>query len=205
MQGVREYAVGPALTLIHPGRQYQLRRRHLKNIQDGSSSEQRGLSWYDLRTSYLLDSALSGAISGGFLYTWKRPCFHNAYTWVCLLFLGGRPGVVPGLATGALMCTMLQWCVNELNILRIEYVAGKVAIPVPVANYTSETESPHKAAYSLQPSLQPETKSWHDRFFSLFGRRVSDEEYLKRLKAERDSHLLRIEQLEKELHDRPAS
>ena len=74
MQGIREYIVGPALTLTHPGKQYQLRRKKLKDVVDGVSSERETLTWSDIRTSYLLDSAISGAIAGGILNTWKRKC-----------------------------------------------------------------------------------------------------------------------------------
>ncbi|KAG6335846.1 hypothetical protein ID866_3236 [Astraeus odoratus] len=167
---IREYIVGPVLTLTHPGKQYQSRRRELKNIVDGLPREEQPLSWSDVRTFRLLDSAISGAMAGGILNVWKR----------------GRVGFMPGLGTGALVCTLLQWSANEFNILRISYVSRKTTV----------------SSHMTQP---PGEESWGDRVFSLFGRRVSDGDYLNRLRAERDAHLRRIEELEKDLGPKPKS
>lgn len=186
---IREYVVGPALTLTHPGKQYQLRRKNMKDL-DGISRAREILTWSDIRTSYLLDSAISGAISGGILNTWKR----------------GRAGLVPGLGTGALMCTILQWTVNEFDIFRIGYVSRQTTEFIPATNDTAKRSLAENTLPSptYPTSFQPfKGKSWKDRVLSVFGRHVSDEDYLKRLKTERDTYLCRIEELERELHEKP--
>lgn len=125
----------------------------------------------------------------------------------CLVFLsctlGGRHGLAPGLATGALICTLLQWGFNEFNILRIRYVSAKSATPVQHTIHKSidqsssaESESPTPAAMQPTPVETPSYHSPMDHIFSMFGRRVSDEKYLERLKMERDSYLRRIAELE---------
>ncbi|KIM65331.1 hypothetical protein SCLCIDRAFT_1212502 [Scleroderma citrinum Foug A] len=188
---IREYIVGPALTLTHPGKQYQLRRENMKDFVDGISREREMLTWSDIRTSCLLDSAISGAITGGILNTWKR----------------GRAGLVPGLGTGALMCTILQWTVNEFDIFRIAYVSRQTTEFIPATNDTAKRSPIAESSFpspthptSSQPS---DGESWKDRVLSVFGRQVSDEVYLKRLKTERDTYLRRIEELEREVHEKP--
>lgn len=111
--------------------------------------------------------------------------------------LGGRPGLVPGLTTGALMCTLLQWCFNEFNIFRIRYVSANSAAPSQDTIHGSSD-----AKQSLSEAMQPtsvESPTLHSpmqRILSMFGQRVSDEKYLERLKMERDYHLRRIAELE---------
>jgi len=107
--------------------------------------------------------------------------------------IGGRSGTVPGLATGAVMCGLFQWASNEFDILRITHVSRVVhtqpAPAIPAA----------PVATSSLPVAAPEPpRSLTDRIFAVFGHRISDEEYLNRVKAQRDNHLRRIEQLERE-------
>ncbi|KAL4067688.1 hypothetical protein V8B97DRAFT_1941208 [Scleroderma yunnanense] len=185
---IREYIVGPALTLTHPGKQYQRRREHLKDLVDGVSREKATLIWSDIRTSCLLDSAISGAIAGGILNTWKR----------------GRVGLVSGIGTGALMCTLLQWTANEFDVFRI----GHISRQTTEALSTTDSKKHSQADISMPSSLHtissslPGENSWK-HVLSAFARQVSDDDYLKRLKTERDAHLRRIEELERKLHETP--
>ncbi|KIO13418.1 hypothetical protein M404DRAFT_12371 [Pisolithus tinctorius Marx 270] len=165
---IREYIVGPVLTLTHVGN-HHTRRKESESAVDGFTGTEPALSWSHIRTSRLLDSAISGGIAGGVLNAWKR----------------GKVGLVPGLGTGALLCTLLQWGVNELHIFRIRHVYRTIT--------TMQTVS-----YQHQ-----EAESWGDRILSAFGRRVSNDDYLKRLKTERDTYLRRIEELERELQEKP--
>jgi hypothetical protein len=107
--------------------------------------------------------------------------------------LGGKSGTIPGLATGAVMCGLFQWAFNEFDILRITHVSQVVhtqpvsvipAAPVPI--------------HSLPAAALEPPRTLTDRIFAVFGHRISDEEYLNRVKAQRDHHLRRIEQLERE-------
>ncbi|KAF9227857.1 hypothetical protein BS17DRAFT_774423 [Gyrodon lividus] len=184
---IREYIVSPALVLTHPGKQYRLRRHRLIPVVVDSTHDELPLSWSDIRTSRLLDSGISGALTGGILNTWKR----------------GRRGLVPGLTTGALMCTLLQWTFNESDIVRINYISQNLTAPEQRTIPGDAVKSPRVEV--PQPSIPRsiavdslEVDSLMDRILSLFCRRVSDEEYLKRLKVQRDSHLRRIVELEEE-------
>ncbi|KAF8447907.1 hypothetical protein L210DRAFT_3641771 [Boletus edulis BED1] len=178
------------MVLTLPGRQYQLRRqKFIHSIGNSMSEEPTSLSWADIRTSRLLDSGISGGLSGGILNTWKR----------------GRRGLVPGLTTGALMCTFLQLCFNELNILRIRHVSANPALPPQRTIHGSvDTGQGSFADPSTSAGMQMtqvESSTSHspmDRILSMFGQRISDEKYLERLKIERDSYLHRIAELEEE-------
>jgi hypothetical protein len=91
------------------------------------------------------------------------------------------------------MCGLFQWASNEFDILRITHVSRVVhtqpAPAIPAA----------PVATSSLPVAAPEPpRSLTDRIFAVFGHRISDEEYLNRVKAQRDNHLRRIEQLERE-------
>ncbi|KAF9233601.1 hypothetical protein BU15DRAFT_53652 [Melanogaster broomeanus] len=186
---IREYIVGPALVLTLSGKEYRLRRQRFIHAVHDSTPEEPPLSWGDIRTSRLLDSGIGGALAGGILNAWKR----------------GRPGLVPGLTTGALMCSLLQWTFNEVDILRISYVSGNFAVPdqlmIPGADDVvkpSRVEVPQFSIPNLGVVDPPQANSLTDRLLSIFGRQISDEAYLKRLKAQRDSHLRRIAELEEE-------
>lgn len=160
-----------------PGKQYEQRRQRLEEAADGAPTNVSRLTWGDIRSRKVLDSSISGALAGSILNTWKR----------------GRSGTVPGLATGAVMCGLFQWAFNEFDILRITHVSRVVHTqPVPV------TPAVPVSTYSLPVAAPESPKSLTDRILAMFGRRISDEEYLNRVKAQRDDHLRRIEQLERE-------
>ncbi|KAH7889640.1 hypothetical protein F5I97DRAFT_566246 [Phlebopus sp. FC_14] len=184
----REYVVGPALVLTHPGREYQLRRHKLVQTAGVVVHGEHTPTWDDIRKSRLIDSAVSGAFTGGILNAWKR----------------GRPGLISGLGTGALMCTLLQWTINEFRIFRLSRLSQSLAAPIETAAPNTESDSTRpqpraRASPSAFKYTAFETASWSDSILSMLSRRISDEEYLRRLKAQRDAHLRRIEELEKEL------
>lgn len=156
-----------------PGKQYELRRQRLREASEVAPAK---LTWGDIRSHKILDSSISGALAGSILNTWKR----------------GRSGTIPGLATGAVMCGLFQWAFNEFDILRITHVSRVVHTqPVPV--------TPAAPVPTYLPVAAPEPpRTLTDRIFAVFGHRISDEEYLNRVKAQRDHHLRRIEQLERE-------
>ncbi len=66
--GIREYVISPVLIRTIPGVQYARRRRDAGISQlptDGDVPE--NVSWTEMRTSKLLDTGISGAITGGVL------------------------------------------------------------------------------------------------------------------------------------------
>lgn len=112
--------------------------------------------------------------------------------------LGGRRGLAPGLTTGALMCTLLQWGFNEINIFRIRHVSANPAASSHLHGSVDAGKS-SLAEHSRSAATQPTSVESHspmDRVLSMFGQRVSDEKYLERLRLERDAHLRRIAELE---------
>jgi len=185
---IREYLIGPVLVLSLPGKQYELRRQRLEGAAEGPSTDVSQLTWGDIRSRKVLDSSISGALAGGVLNTWKR----------------GRSGTAPGLVTGAMMCGLLQWVFNEFDILRITHISRAVH-PRPVPSIPAaptqpiETRSP---AFPVPVPTPEPPRSLTDRIFAMFGHKLSDEEYLDRIKAQRDNHLRRIEQLERELDEK---
>ena len=117
--------------------------------------------------------------------------------------LGGRRGLAPGLTTGALVCTLLQWCFNEFDIFRIRYVSETSVASAQQtkhgsvdASENSPAEPSTHTAMQPIPAETPVSRSLMDHILSMFGQRLSDEEHLERLKMERDSYLRRIAKLE---------
>lgn len=159
-----------------PGSQYEQRRQRLREATGDPANVSR-LTWGDIRSRKVLDSSISGALAGSILNTWKR----------------GKLGTIPGLATGAVLCGLFQWAFNEFDILRITHVSQVVHTqPVPVIPAVPVP------TYSLAVAAPEPSRTLTDRVFAVFGHRISDEEYLNRVKAQRDHHLRRIEQLERE-------
>ena len=107
---------------------------------------------------------------------------------------GGRQGTVPGLCTGAFVCMLLQWTYNELGILRVKFVSRSRHIQV-APSYEAQLRSTSPPASDLPGHSKP----WsHNIFDSLGFRRISDDEYLAKMKATRDVYLRQIEVLERE-------
>ncbi|KAI0062312.1 hypothetical protein BV25DRAFT_669548 [Artomyces pyxidatus] len=168
--GMREYAVKPAFTAMLPFKQYTRRRKQL----NGSSTElqHRGdLTWWDIRTHCVLDSSVSGGITAGVINAWRR----------------GSRGALRGLTIGACSCALIQLLCNEVEIQRVKYVSRSLqAASRPTQNSAPSAEPPKP------------TRSFGDRIMALFGlTRLTDEDYLAKLKQDRDKYLQRIAELEK--------
>ena len=124
---------------------------------------------------------------------------------------GGVKGIMPGAVTASLLCTFLQVAYNELGIMRLKFIsdqlkktqaqqddAGKTLAPATKLPETA-TSTPEASIVVVPP---PPSQPMSERIFAWLGfQRVSDEDYLERLKAERDGHLRRIAELEKEKQD----
>lgn len=119
-----------------------------------------------------------------------------------LPFLGGRRGIVPGLTTGALFCTALQLAYNEFGVARVKYVSRKLRDP----SYVPPSAPPAPAAplpspLDQQPPAEPPTSFFQGIITSLGFARVSDGEYVAKLKRTRAVYLKRIEILEQEIEE----
>ncbi|KAF9645296.1 hypothetical protein BDM02DRAFT_3120436 [Thelephora ganbajun] len=97
----------------------------------------------------------------------------------------GYRRALPGAVTSALFCATLQLIGNELGVQRVKYVSGR-----QISNQTAQ-------AVDNSPS-----ESWTQLLFRSIGfQRVAQDEYLSRLKRERDAYLARIAELEKQIEE----
>ncbi|KAF8643846.1 hypothetical protein AX16_008863 [Volvariella volvacea WC 439] len=169
---IREFIVSPILVSAVPGAHYARRRRMLgiNRERDDEYNLSATPSWSELRTYKIVDTAASGAITGGLFRGWRS----------------GPKAVLPGAITAAAFCALLQVAYNELGIYRINYISK-----------SSERQS--RAQAPAKPASQ-EGLPWTQRIWSWFGvRKMTDEEYLEKLKRTRDYHLKRIEELEQQV------
>ncbi|KAF9447262.1 hypothetical protein P691DRAFT_654045, partial [Macrolepiota fuliginosa MF-IS2] len=92
----------------------------------------------------------------------------------------GPRAVLPGAITVGTVCTLLQLGYNEFGIQRLKYVSRQ---------HTSETDP--------QTTPIPQTI-----ILSLMGvRKVSEDEYLARLRLQREHYLLKIKELERKVEE----
>ncbi|TCD62177.1 hypothetical protein EIP91_007261 [Steccherinum ochraceum] len=185
---IREYLVSPTLLSIVKSGQYARRRAELDAKERGAKLEQEKLDWWDMRSHKVPDTAVSGAVTGGVLYAWRR----------------GRAGILPGAVTAMVACTALQLALNELGVVRLKMIQRRLTEAQAIEADPSQQQLPSPPV--VTPTKQPMTvvppppsNPMSQRVFGWFGfRKVSDEDYLERLKLERDAHLQRIAELEKE-------
>ena len=99
--------------------------------------------------------------------------------------LVGYRRALPGAVTSALFCATLQLIGNEFSVQRVKYV--------------SRRQTPNRIA-PMTENLPSE--SWTQLLFRSIGfQRVAQDEYLSRLKRERDAYLVRIAELEKQMEE----
>ncbi|PBL02383.1 hypothetical protein ARMGADRAFT_1158927 [Armillaria gallica] len=124
--GIREYVISPVLIRTVPGVQYARRRRDAGISQlptDGDVPE--NVSWTEMRTNKLLDTGISGAITGGVLRG----------------ITTGRSAIVSGGITASIASTLVQLGYNELLVTRLKYVSQQStqsADPEPRQNRWAE-------------------------------------------------------------------
>ncbi|KAH8106794.1 hypothetical protein BXZ70DRAFT_915116 [Cristinia sonorae] len=187
----REYVVSPQLLLGVKTGQFLRRKAELDAAINGEDYVAEKVGWWDMRAHKLPDTALSGALTGGVLNAWKR----------------GRAGIVPGAITASLVCTFLQLAVNELGITRLKFIqeqlqksqaeGDQVVQSLPTAQQSQSPIAVPQNTIQIAPAAPAMPTS--ERIFGWFGfQKVSDEDYLRRLKAERETHLKRIAELERE-------
>lgn len=170
---IREYVVSPLLLSGVSSGQFLRRRQEIEDKKGKNLERSETLSWSEMRLHKLPDTALSSALSGGILNAWKR----------------GPAGIMPGVVTASVLCSLLQLGYNELGVMRIKYVSRKI----------DETHRPIEAKPEVM-TLPPEpSKPILQRVFEWMGMpKISDEEYLKKLYAKRADVLRRIAQIEAE-------
>ena len=117
--------------------------------------------------------------------------------WTCIenpvshALLAGPAAVLPGAVTAAVVCVLLQYTVNEADIARLKYISQQrlESTSQPPADPPLE----HTLAHEPSPTLI-------QRIIQAVGiRKMSEDEYIERMKKTRDHHLHRIAELERQL------
>ena len=97
------------------------------------------------------------------------------------MLTAGRRAVLPAALTGGVACALLQLLYNEVQVMRVTYVGQQ------------QRQNPSTILPKEKSALFP-------RFLKLFGlSEYSDEEFLTKLKSQRDGHLAKICKLEEEI------
>jgi len=131
-----------------------------------------GRSYIDLRCNKLLDSGLSGIITGAALRGIQT----------------GPRAVLPGAMIVGAAATVLQYGYNELSIMRLRYISS-----------LRRSEENRKTTGT---ALNQITDSPFQSLLKLFGVvPISDEEYLAKLKRSREIYLKRIGELENQIEE----
>lgn len=115
-----------------------------------------------------------------------QTCVFNLFSYfLCLTSrIGGAAGIPAGAITAGVTCSLAQVIVNEANIQRVKYASSLGNDQYPASFPVSEAKP---------------KKSLLDHALRLVGvTRASDDEYLQKLKWQRERLLKRIEELEKE-------
>ena len=153
------------------------------------------VSWEAMRLHHSLDSALSGAFTGGVWNTWRRTCpltCSQHPTRLNVLFQGGTRGALTGTIFGSVFCAVGQLLYNELSVQRVKFVVSRTSpaasprLPLPSASEVTEPSVPKEPLF--------------DRIILAIGfKKVSDEQYLAKMREERAAYLQKIAELEAKL------
>ena len=111
---------------------------------------------------------------------------------------GGKSGIWSGARTAGLLCTLVQLGFNEVGVMRIKFVSRKI----------QESQSPLPADIPALPTAFEDGPrlSIFDRLLGIIGfRKLTDDEYIKVLKKQRNEALQRIAVLEQERREREES
>ncbi|KAH6908295.1 hypothetical protein BKA70DRAFT_266172 [Coprinopsis sp. MPI-PUGE-AT-0042] len=173
--GLREFAVGPLLVYTAPWSQYVNRRRLLGIGEDGMS-EPHTPSIQDVRSDKLLDSGISGAITGGLVRGWKS----------------GRGAVIPGALFASTACVALQYGFNLAAVYRLNHLSKATeATSAPIPSTPSEPQE--------QIPLDRRILNW------IGVKSLSDEEFAARLRRQKEAYEKRIAELELQLEEEQRS
>ncbi|KAF9053019.1 hypothetical protein BJ165DRAFT_831703 [Panaeolus papilionaceus] len=169
---IRELAISPLLVHLSPLKEHASQRQALSSTSKSTpktpvvSSDD--ISWSSLRRHNLLDSGLSGAVTGGLLRGIKS----------------GPRSIPSGSITTGLICTLLQYGYNELATSRLRYISK---LREEKATSTDSKVTPVQSLTVSQQLLR-----------LIGVALLSDEEYLAKMRKTRDSYLKRIEELEQQ-------
>jgi hypothetical protein len=182
LKGFREFVVTPSLVQFAPG-EYYARRRDLTN----ETPTLQGMTLADLRWNKLLDSGMSGLLTGAVLRRLRCECL------LCVFRRHSRDvhlagPILPGAMVVGATATALQYVYNELSIMRLRYVS----------NYVAEQRDRKRDGAAVNKVTDSALQS----LLKLFGVvPISDEEYLEKLRRSREIYLQRIAKLEEQIEE----
>ncbi|KAH9063480.1 hypothetical protein EDB87DRAFT_1603957 [Lactarius vividus] len=171
---VRGYVVVPLLNQALRARLHERdgRRETPASIETSSNS---AVTWRAMRLHHTIDSALSGGFTGGVWNTWRR----------------GTRGTLSGMMFGSVFCAVGQLIYNELGVQRVKFVSR--------TSFAASHRPPLPSAPGITEPLAPKEPLF-DRMIHAIGlKKVSDEEYLAQMRAERATYLQKIAELEAKL------
>ncbi|KAF9265580.1 hypothetical protein L218DRAFT_147397 [Marasmius fiardii PR-910] len=176
---IREYAVSPLIS-----------KTSSSSHVDKSNTLPSTLS--ELRTDKLLDSGISGFITGG----------------VMRALTSGLRVALPAAVTVGSACTGLQFLFNQLRISRLRYLSA-TAIHPEEAKVTPPTlvtsPSPTSPTYTSSNESPKSESNWTTSLLRFIGMTpLSDEEYLTKLRSQREAYLKRIAELQSQIDDAKA-
>lgn len=175
--GCREFVVSPLLIHFATGEQYERQRQRLGKspVTKDETSTLPAMSWNDLRWNKLLDSGLSGMLTGAALRGFRT----------------GVRAILPGALVVGAATTFLQYGYNELSVMRLRYVSNL---------HKSTSVEEHASGKTVTQALNDVSEPAFQSLMKLFGViPLSDEEYLAKLRKSREIYLRRIGELEKQI------
>ncbi len=111
--------------------------------------------------------------------------------------LGGTRGAFTGMVFGSVFCTLGQVLYNEISVQRIKFISRRHPIP-------SQPPTPPTVSGPAEPPVPK--KRLLDRMIRFIGiNKLSDEEYLAKMREERAAYLRRIAKLEAQLEEDKSS
>ncbi|KAF8507890.1 hypothetical protein BU17DRAFT_100186 [Hysterangium stoloniferum] len=168
---LREYVASPLLVHAVPWPSYIRRKEMLQ--ADNKSSPSRTLSYSEMRSHSMLDTALAGSMTGGILNVWRR----------------GPSGIIPGIVTATLICSALQFTWNEANVIRVKYISRPKGTTLPSG---ADAPSPAPERSFSQVILE-------GLGVILPIKRIPDDVYLEKLHQEKQVVEKRLEVVRQEL------
>lgn len=199
---MREYIISPILVHTLPLDQYE-RRRHELGISRASQETDNllastsGPQFSSMRSQKVLDSALSGMAAGGLLRGLRS----------------GPKAAVSGAITVGAAATLLQLGFNEFTVQRLKLISRQRSPEGGIISTTPQSGLTLRSPLAIEqgptpggsPTPEQEPTSWKTKALSLLGiKKLSEDEYLQRLKLQRENHLLRIAELERKLEEEKA-
>jgi len=155
--GIREILVSPLLTSTLPWKEYQRRRIAYKMEPLSSDVDVQSTTVNDVRKNRLLDTFISGGLTGSIMRTIKR-----------------GPGVLaPSFVTSGLLCSLFQFGINEITVQRIQQYSRK-----RIASHSEEAHS-----LTFRERLERWQQTAHSAWRNFLPRKLSDEEYAERIAA----------------------